>query len=194
MRIHGEGIMRVAIPLLTLPVMMLVGVIVGPRTQEEASIGDAVRAIEELDQLRSSLAGAFGEQGVPADRETFQQVCRPVGLRAREIAERNGWMVQQLAAKYRNPAHALDPEADRVDAMLRADPDLGGLWIRTSMQGREGVRYFRRIVVERACLACHGADEDRPDFIKGGYPDDRAFGFAVGDLRGLYAVFLPTSE
>jgi hypothetical protein len=186
--------MRIALPLLTLPLMALVGVIVGPRFQEDASIGGAVRAIEELDRLRSSLAGAFGEQGVPADRETFQQVCRPVGLRAREIAEQNGWTVQQLAAKYRNPAHALDREAEHVEAMLRANPDLGGLWIRTSMQGREGVRYFRRIVVEPACLACHGAKDERPDFVKRGYPDDRAFGFAVGDLRGLYAVFLPTSE
>ncbi|MFO8099786.1 MAG: hypothetical protein R6T83_09240 [Salinibacter sp.] len=32
---------------------------------------------------------------------------------------------------------------------------------------------------------------ERPDFVKEGYPDDRAYGFEPGDLRGIYAVFVP---
>ena len=59
------------------------------------------------------------------------------------------------------------------------------------MNGQAGIRYFRRIVVEPACLACHGEQSARPDFVLQGYPNDRAYGFAVGDLRGLYAVFVP---
>lgn len=48
-----------------------------------------------------------------------------------------------------------------------------------------------RITVDRACLACHGAKEERPAFVKENYPGDRAYGFEVGDLRGAYSVFVP---
>ncbi len=186
--------MRALVSVLAVPAVAILGIAVVPDAQERARIGDAVSEVEQLDALRSSLAKAFGERGVPADRETFQQVCRPVGMRAREISERNGWAVQQLAARFRNPANALDQEAERIYAMMRTDPELSGIWLRTSVQGREGVRYFRRIVVENACLACHGAKDDRPDFVKQGYSEDRAYDFAVGDLRGLYAVFLPSGD
>jgi hypothetical protein len=186
--------MQARVPVWAGLAVVLVGIAAVPDAQERPRIGDAVSEVEQLDALRSGLAGAFGERGVPADQEAFQHVCRPVGIRARDIAERNGWTVQQLAAKYRNPANALDREAEHVYDMMRSDPALSGIWVRTSMQGREGVRYFRRIVVEEACLACHGAGDDRPAFVRQNYPDDRAYDFGVGDLRGVYAVFLPTSD
>ena len=157
-------------------------------------MGRAVEAVEQLDALRSGLAATFGARGIPADRETFQQVCRPVGLRAREMAEQNGWKVQQLALKNRNPGNALDDAARWAYAMMEANPDLDGLWARSSLAGQAGLRYFRRITVEGACLACHGARDARPAFVVEGYPDDRAFDFSVGDLRGVYSVFIPDSE
>ncbi len=146
-----------------------------------------VREIEALDGLRSGLAGAF--QGEP-DRATFAQVCRPVGAKAKQLAEENGWKVEQLAAKYRNPTHKLDGEAERIYGLMLQEPDVMGLWIRSEMDGESGRRYFRRIVVEPACLACHGEKGKRPPFVKETYLEDRAYGFEVGDLRGLYSVFL----
>ena len=161
---------------------------------QSQALGRAVEAVEQLDALRSGLAATFGARGIPADRETFQQVCRPVGLRAREMAEQNGWKVQQLALKNRNPGNALDDAARWAYAMMEANPDLDGLWARSSLAGQAGLRYFRRITVEGACLACHGARDARPAFVVEGYPDDRAFDFSVGDLRGVYSVFIPDSE
>jgi hypothetical protein len=40
-------------------------------------------------------------------------------------------------------------------------------------------------------MACHGTKLSRPAFIKENYPNDKAFDFKSGDLRGMYAVFLP---
>ena len=71
------------------------------------------------------------------------------------------------------------------------DSSLMGMWIRTDREATQGSRYFRRIVVEEACLACHGPRDTRPDFVTQGYPDDKAFDFEVGDLRGMYSVFVP---
>jgi hypothetical protein len=45
--------------------------------------------------------------------------------------------------------------------------------------------------VEASCLVCHGAKENRPQFVKDNYPQDLAYNFHVGDLRGMYAVFIP---
>ena len=158
---------------------------------EQTGMDKAVAEIEQLDAMRSALARGFGEQGVPATRETFQQVCRPVGMRAQHLAQENGWTVQQLAEKHRNPNNGLDPEATRVYRMMLEDDALMGMWLRSAREDETGSRYFRRIVVETACLACHGPKDTRPDFVKQGYPDDKAFEFEVGDLRGIYSVFVP---
>lgn len=162
-----------------------------PRPQGGVELGLVVREIEQLDAMRASLARGFGSQGVAATRETFVQVCRPVAARAQQLASENGWVVQQLAEKYRNPNNALDSVGERAYRLLLQDSTLMGLWIRTTMRGEVGARYYRRIVVEQACLACHGPEGSRPDFVRQGYPQDKAFDFQVGDLRGIYSVFVP---
>lgn len=155
---------------------------------------EVVRAVESIDAMRSSLARTFSEGGAEADRETFRAVCRPVGQRARRIASEHGWRFQQLSRKFRNPDHAPDAEAAEVLRQLEEDRELSAVWRRTRLDGQPGWRYFRRVVVETACLACHGAKEDRPEFVRRTYPEDRAHGFAPGDLRGAYAVFVPVDS
>lgn len=170
----------------------------GLAAQEEGDRGRhemarVVDAVERLDDLRSSLATAFAEGGAEADRETFRQVCRPVGETARRMAVENGWIVAQLSRRYRNPAHAPDAAAERVLQRMEDDGGLMAVWARETVEGAPGSRYYRRITVEPACLACHGAKERRPAFVKEGYPRDRAHGFEPGDLRGVYSVFVPDS-
>jgi hypothetical protein len=148
----------------------------------------AVKEIEALNTLRSTLAASFS--GKP-DQSTFAQVCKPVGAQAKRLAEENGWVVAQMAERYRNPGNKLDSEALLAYKIMEDSPKLMGMWIRTEMDGVRGDRYFRRIVVEPACLACHGAKAGRPQFVVDGYPHDHAYGFEVGDLRGVYSVFMP---
>jgi hypothetical protein len=189
-----------AMPSLVRLILATVLVVVAPGALAQTvgsgpeSLAHAVREVERLDALRSSLAATFGAKGVPADESAFQQVCRPVGQQGQRIAQDNGWMFVQLADKYRNPRHQLGT-GDRPLFRLFADnPDLLGLWMRTEQEGRPGTRYLRRIRVEAACLACHGRVDQRPEFVRQRYPDDRAHGFAVGDLRGLYSVFIPDAR
>lgn len=157
---------------------------------------DAVRqAVEDsiaaIDQMRISLAATIDTPSV--DKSTFKRVCAPVGKRAKKLGSDHNWTVQQLAEKYRNPNHTLDDEAREFYETFASSPDTTGLWVRTTRNGAEGWRYARRITVQHSCLACHGPKEQRPDFVKNGYPDDQAYGFKAGDLRGLYAVFVPDS-
>ena len=149
------------------------------------------REIEALDAMRSGLARTIDDEAV--DQGTFARVCKPVGQRAKTLSDSTGWMVRQIAEKYRNPANQLDSTGAEVYRRFADDPSRMRLWTRTTMDGTPGWRYYRRIIVEPSCLACHGAQADRPAFVKQNYPDDRAYGFSAGDLRGLYAVFVPDS-
>ena len=56
-------------------------------------------------------------------------------------------------------------------------------------------RYMKAIPTGEVCLACHGADL-RPEVaarLDELYPQDRARGFAVGDLRGAFTVRQPVN-
>jgi hypothetical protein len=151
------------------------------RSVEQAIIG--------LDALRSGLAKTI-TAGDSVDAGTFAQVCKPVGMQAKAISQENGWIVKQIALKYRNPNNQADAEAAGIFPRFEASSGLDSLWIRTEHDRTPGWRYFRRIEVERSCLACHGAKDSRPGFVREKYPDDRAFDFEEGDLRGLYSVFV----
>lgn len=157
------------------------------------SIRQAVeQEIESLNDMRESLAATIDTPAV--DKNTFNEVCKPVGQRAQEISNERGWRVQQLAEKYRNPANQLDEEARRLYEQFAESPEQTRTWIETTHDGTDGWRYARRIPVQQSCTACHGPKEERPAFVKEGYPDDRAFGFEEGDLRGIYTVFVPASS
>jgi hypothetical protein len=154
------------------------------------ALAKAVTEVERLNGLRESLARQF-EANPAATEGRFLEVCRPVEVEAQRIASENGWKVQQLADKYRNPVNRADREALHFLHQLAADTSVQGMWVRTAMNGQPGVRYFRRITVREACMPCHGTREARPTFIRDGYPLDRAYNFEVGDIRGVYSVFVP---
>jgi len=155
------------------------------------ALGRAVVEIERLDALRSMLAATFAQTGAPADKQAFTTVCAPVGRAMKESAASNSWQARQIAVKYRNVANAADAEGARALAMFVRDSALRSLTLHTTISGVRGTRYLRRITVERSCLLCHGTRTSRPAFVATEYPNDRAYGFRVGDLRGAYSVFIP---
>jgi hypothetical protein len=86
--------------------------------------------------------------------------------------------LRQLAAEHR--AGRLPDEA--VSVIRAAD-------------GTHQLQYLRPLVVQTACLACHGdpatlAPEVR-SLLARRYPHDHATGYAAGDLRGAVSVRIP---
>ena len=53
-------------------------------------------------------------------------------------------------------------------------------------------RYARPIFVKKSCLKCHGQPEDAPKAVLEKYGSEKAFGYKVGDVRGIVSVKLPT--
>ncbi|MBW4531259.1 MAG: DUF3365 domain-containing protein [Aphanothece saxicola GSE-SYN-MK-01-06B] len=159
---------------------------------DPATLAKAVVAMEQLDQMRIALASTLEGPSEEPTMETMKEVCKPVGMKAAAIGQENGWQVRQVAAKFRNPDHAPVGAQERevIDLFLR-QPAITGLWQPATAEQGAGVNYYRRINVEPSCLACHGTKASRPAFVKENYPADRAFDFQAGDLRGMYAVFIP---
>ncbi|MER2602069.1 MAG: DUF3365 domain-containing protein, partial [Candidatus Competibacter phosphatis] len=52
-------------------------------------------------------------------------------------------------------------------------------------------RYSQPIFVQKSCLKCHGDPKDAPADVIAKYGDKRAFGYKVGDVRGIISVKLP---
>lgn len=161
--------------------------------QSSDALGKAVVAMDRLDAMRSGLAATFAQSGAPADLAAFGRVCKPVGMAMQQGAAANGWMARQVAVKFRNPANEADAEAVAQLQRFESDSALRAVILTTTMNGRPGVRYMRRITIESSCLLCHGDIASRPAFVTANYPQDRAFGFKVGDLRGAYSVFIPSA-
>ncbi|MEX1316471.1 MAG: DUF3365 domain-containing protein [Synechococcaceae cyanobacterium] len=157
-----------------------------------AQLARAVDQMEQLDRMRISLASTLEGSTEQPTLETMREVCMPVGKRAMAIGQENGWTVRQVASKYRNPDHAPAgaQETGVIDLFAR-HPEITGLWEPATAAQGAGVTYYRRIEVQASCLACHGSKDSRPAFVKEKYADDRAFNFRPGDLRGMYAVFIP---
>ncbi len=159
---------------------------------QPAQLAKAVQEIENLDAMRSGLADYLEDAPEPPTAETMKQVCKPVGMKAMQLSKENGWQVKQIAKKYRNPAHQPDNlEASNALSTFEQAPELMGFWEKETLNDQAGTRYYRRINVEASCLACHGLKDNRPQFVKDNYPQDLAYNFQVGDLRGMYAVFIP---
>jgi hypothetical protein len=127
-------------------------------------------------------------------------VCR---TRAPEIARATAagtpWRIGRTSLRARNPSNAPDAwEAGRLEefrARLAAGEALAALesYEVVEVEGRPTFRYMKAIGVASPCLACHGSAL-KPDVaakLKELYPDDRAVGFAVGQLRGAFTLSRP---
>lgn len=57
---------------------------------------------------------------------------------------------------------------------------------------KEAIVYSKPIFIEAPCLNCHGSEDqiskEVAEFIKKKYPDDKATGYKIGDLRGIISV------
>lgn len=151
----------------------------------------AMAAADEIITMRSTLAAEFVKPGAVIDEETFKKVCGAVGKRAKDITEKTGVKIRHAAVKNRNPLNAADERERALIEKFEVDKSLSEVWEKFESEGKAYKRYTRPIFVEEACLACHGSKESRPEFIKAKYPDDKAYGFKNGDVRGIISVTVP---
>jgi hypothetical protein len=149
--------------------------------------GDLTGTIREL-LIRELKEGRF-EGALRACSETAQQVTAA-------WRERTGAKGRRVSLRLRNPENAPDAyeravleELDRLNTAGRLPEEHYRV-----VEGAEGpvLRYLKPMVANQLCLKCHGPVEGLAPEIRSQlaerYPEDRATGYAVGDLRGAVSV------
>jgi len=146
---------------------------------------------DEISDMRSERAASLIQSDKTVTPELFKEVCGAVKKRAMALARENNVRIRHAAIKNRNPEHAATDEERRLHSLFEAGSTVDGIWDEVEIEGKGYGRYVRPIFVEPACLACHGERDSRPGFIQKKYPEDRAYGFKAGDLRGIIEVMVP---
>lgn len=162
-----------------------------------AAVGQAgedpalARGAELLAPFKKNLMQAL-QSGLQQGTAEAISVCRD---RAPEIAAGlsiDGIVVGRASHRLRNPANAapgwvspvietwLAEGADRAPVVVPLPGDRTG--------------YIEPVVTQPLCLTCHGTSlaPEIADRIASDYPDDRATGFKLGDLRGVFWVEFPS--
>lgn len=148
--------------------------------------------------LKAELQRALESGGPVAAIE----VCRN---RAPEIAaglsRGSGAVVSRTALRVRNPANAPDDLQKAILEQFSGDFASGRYElpleaaVEINRAGRIERRYMRAIPMEGVCVTCHGQtlSPEIAAAIAAAYPQDRATGFEVGQLRGAISVTWPPS-
>lgn len=130
-------------------------------------------------------------------------VCKDKApLLLREQAEKTGWSMRRVSLKTRNPERGAPDvwEARQLaDFNIRAAQGEKVETLETGEivreDGKSYFRYIRAIPAGQVCLNCHGPKDTLPPELlrqlSQSYPEDRAFGYALGQIRGALSVKRP---
>jgi ketosteroid isomerase-like protein len=116
-------------------------------------------------------------------------------------ARDEGVTIRRVTERHRNPANAPDEQERRVLERFAATLREGAPPVPVVHHQPDGAAlYFAPIILNNPlCLRCHGTPgrDIQPDdlaLIRKLYPGDRATGFALNDLRGLWRVDFPAAS
>ena len=165
----------------------------------DAALAHAEAAAQETGKgLKQRLQAAL-QAGGPVEAVSACHAQAPAV--AADVASQRAVTVGRSSLRLRNPDNAAAPAW--VGAWLAAQGDrpaagvTGIAEVATTADGAVA-RVLKPIAVEPVCVTCHGPrDAIAPavaDRIATLYPDDAAYGYAVGDLRGALWVEFPVPK
>jgi len=148
------------------------------------------------------LLAVLQEEIAKGGPESAIEVCRDKApAMARAASEQSGWNVKRVSLRNRNPKAVPDAweraaleDFDRRAAAKESPATLERAEV-TIENGQAVQRYMRALPTMPLCTQCHGAaDKLSPAVtakLKALYPDDRAVGYAVGEIRGAMTLRRP---
>ena len=155
-----------------------------------AAIKSFAGALQE--QLKSAMAA-----GGPTAAIEVCEIAAPAI--AAEASEDRGWTIGRTSLKLRNPDNAPDQwelsvlrdfEARKAAGENPAGIDHAEFVVRG---GKRTFRYMKAIGTRAVCTVCHGTAiaPEVAAALDALYPEDRARGFEVGDIRGAFSITQP---
>lgn len=162
--------------------------------QESLNVEAQQRIKRFATTLKTALVSAIQEQGLVHAVD----VCHSVAPQIAEELSTDGWQVARTSLKTRNQNNQADMwERDTLedfDRQFKAGTPAGELT--ASLQSDTQFRYMKAIPTDKVCLACHGStiDETLNQAIINKYPQDRAVGFTLEDIRGAFTLSKQTEK
>jgi hypothetical protein len=141
--------------------------------------------------LQAVLSAAIKQVGPAGAIGVCQSVAPAI---AADLSSKGDLAVSRIARRNRNPDNAVPAELDALYQQLEREPLLDGKpHVVTATIGEREVFMRALPMKDQPCSQCHGTSiaPEVKAAIAIGYPDDRATGFAAGDLRGAMLVTRP---
>jgi len=151
---------------------------------------------EFMGQLKGELQGAM-KSGGPVKAINVCKESAPVI--AKSLSDKYGWKVARTSLKTRNATNAADAWESKVlqdfDARKQSGEKIQSMayFSETEDKGIKSFRFMKAIPVGKVCLKCHG-ENIVPAItakLKSSYPDDKATGYRLGDVRGAFTITQP---
>lgn len=158
------------------------------------ALGDSITAhAQQL--LMANVAKAIAERGAAGAVDFCSE--KAVFL-TDSVSGLHGAAIQRLSDRNRNLANAIASDQDRsawaaIVALMKDDAAMPKHLLK---EGEDGVFYYKAIPLGMpTCLKCHGSKEEdiAPETlqaIEAKYPADKATGYKLGELRGMWKVKL----
>lgn len=144
---------------------------------------------QATEALVNSLTNQMATNGPAASIAYCSERALPL---TQEVAKAYGMQLKRTSLKWRNPKNEPDDlEKQVLETWMAAAPQKPLVTQVTETT----FRVYQPIVLKPLCLNCHGKAQEQiaPDTwaaLQKTYPDDQAFDYQVGDLRGMWtAVF-----
>ncbi len=108
------------------------------------------------------------------------------------LHQHEGTTIKRISLKERNPANT--PSEDEAKALrkMQALLDSKKLQGHYLEENEKSYKYYKPLIINKGvCLKCHGdisKNADLAKLIKESYPEDKATGYTMGDLRGAILV------
>jgi hypothetical protein len=171
---------------------------------KDIALGEALTEARKVsNQLAEKVRGLLLQE---IEKGGFSSAVRVCSELAQEMTlqfnARTGHHVRRVSLKYRNPKNVPDAyEQRKLEEfnILNQKKELSNEYSEVvEEQGKKYLRYLKPLIVAPLCITCHGSKENIPQEVKNilaeRYPDDRATGFLVGDVRGAITVKILVTE
>jgi len=162
---------------------------------KEAGVQEAKKITKQFaGQLKKELQAAM-QAGGPTNA---LQVCN---LKAMPITEQisndSDALVSRVSLKNRNPDNVPnDWQREELEAFDKRAAQgenidtMASVSVKKLDNGKHQIRFMKALPTGGVCLACHGQQVAEPVLtkIKELYPDDKATGYSLGEVRGAIVV------
>lgn len=150
-------------------------------------------------EFRKRLSGVQKEQMESVGAENAIPVCKVIAPAMTAEYSIDGRELKRVSLKARNKVlgtpDAWEKEVlEGFDKAQREGKPVDAMEASTVSQDADGrwFRYMKAIPTQPQCLQCHGKPTDISSGMKAlltqEYPDDRATGYSVGEIRGAISI------